>query len=86
MKLGEERLLLDVLEIRAMLLGENYGLTKRDVEWLKELSNGAQTKSLVTDEISERGVQNRLIKIKALLRAENIAQAVAEALRRGIIQ
>lgn len=58
-------------------------LTVRDKEWLKKLAAGLGPKELGA---SKTAVANRLLRIRSILNAKTTAQAVAEAIRRGVIQ
>lgn len=60
-------------------------LTSRDVEWLRELSEGKTFKEL-TGSSSEQYAKNRVQSIRAFLGTRNTVHAVAEAIRRGIIK
>lgn len=71
-------------EIRAMLLGNEFGLTDRDVEWLRALSQGAQPKELQGG-LSRNAVTNRLDKVRKAMGAKTTAQAVAIAVKKELI-
>jgi DNA-binding CsgD family transcriptional regulator len=58
-------------------------LIDRDVQWLEALSHGAPQRDLYR---SEQYVKNRLRIIREIMGVQNTVQAVAEALRRGIIR
>lgn len=60
-------------------------LSERDIRWLQALSLGASVKEL-PEITSEQVAKNRLSSIRQFLGARNTTHAVAEALRRGIIQ
>jgi hypothetical protein len=60
-------------------------LGDRDIRWLKLLSNGVRLKDL--PEIpKENSARNRLMLIRQFMNVRTTAQAVAEAIRRGIIK
>lgn len=60
-------------------------LSRRDVIWLQQLSHGMVIKELkgVT---SEQAAKNRILRIRKFLGAYNTTQAVAVAIRQGIIK
>lgn len=60
-------------------------LSSRDIYWLSLLSNGAGAKNLPGVK-SEQVAKNRLRIIRWHMKVETTTQAVAEALRRGIIK
>lgn len=85
-KLAEERLLLDYWEIRALLDKGQDMLSERDVKWLEELAAGKQLKQLTTEHKSLTSVKSRLKVIRRLLKAGTNAEAVAIAIRTGVIK
>ena len=60
-------------------------LTTRDRLWLTELSHGATTKEL-SESASWQAAKNRMQSIRHFLNVATTTQAVAEAIRRGIIR
>ena len=58
-------------------------LCPRDIEWLQKLANGASGPQLHT---SYGYTRTRLASVRQLLNARTTTQAVAEAIRRGIIE
>lgn len=65
--------------------GDNErGLSQRDLVWLDRLSRGSDGKNL--EGSSERGIRARLSRIRAKLGAKTTTQAVATALREGLIK
>lgn len=60
-------------------------LIVRDLLWLYQLSHGRTAKQL-SWKLTEQGIKNRLIKIRQRLHVKTTTEAVAEALRRGLIQ
>jgi DNA-binding CsgD family transcriptional regulator len=60
-------------------------LSKRDILWLKELSNGTVSAEL-TGSPSKQVAKNRLVRIRQYFGAQTTTQAVAEAIRRGLIR
>ena len=59
-------------------------LSNVDVRWLYELSQGATIKDLKG--MTLQMTKNRLQSIRVFLGVKNTTQAVAEAIRRGIIR
>ena len=60
-------------------------LSTRDKLWLTELSHGLITKQL-TEASSEAWAKNRLLKVRRFMGVKTTTQAVAEAIRKGIIK
>ena len=59
-------------------------LHERDILWLRLLSHGTQVKNLPGIR-TEQAIKNRLGRIRWFLECVTTTQAVAEAIRRGII-
>ena len=59
-------------------------LSPRDVMWLQRLADGVRLSDLPAR--SEQVAKNRVMRIRWFLQAETTTQAVAIALRRGIIR
>lgn len=60
-------------------------LSPSDLLWLNELSEGKSFKQL-TGATSEGVAKNRFLRIRKFLGAKNTTQAVAKAIRNGIIK
>lgn len=84
-QLGEERLLLDYWEIRALLYREADLLNERDIKYLEQLAAGSQLKQMCDDR-SLTSVKGYLKRLRRILGVETNAQAVAVAIRKGLIK
>ena len=60
-------------------------LSERDILWLQRLSNGERIKYL-NGVMREASVKNHMLKVREFLGVKTTVQAVAEAIRRGIIK
>lgn len=60
-------------------------LTERDLEWLRLLARGEVIKRLPGMK-SAQAAKNRVQTLRRAFKADNVAQLVAEAMRRGLIQ
>jgi DNA-binding NarL/FixJ family response regulator len=60
------------------------GLKNMDVMLLRLLSDGLTAKEIPG--LTEQGVKNRLFRLRQFLNVRTTTQAVAEAIRRGIIE
>lgn len=83
-----ERVLLDFIEIRALLYKAEEEsrvavIQDRDIDWLQRLANGEEMKSF---DAGYPAVRERFAKIRSALGAKTTAEAVAIAIRKGLIQ